>query len=413
MFRIDHPSRAAALPAPDPIASQGFFTKGDPSSSVPATRVTQDWLNAVQEELATAILDNGGVLDKGNRAGLSQAISRVAGGASNYLVNPEGLIEQRDNTGNVGTTESFGTVDRWLARTGTGDTLTLKGGAVTPTFLSGWPSRPRGVVRLEKTVDATSGTQPRLVQRVESALTLADADVVVAFDAFKFSGADLPIVSVELVQDFGTGGSPSADVTTALAAMANTTIDGTARRFSYRGHLPSVGGKTFGTGGRDHVKVRVNFGANTGVFAVYLSAFVLAKGNQDPGYLPRDLTTERHLCRRYYETSIDGPSWANFNHDTDPALWDTGFSGAGAVATLGRRFWTHKYRSPTVVWRAKDGTANNITEGASTLHPVTVGAGGDAPSPDHTGYPTITTPPASGTLRLFRAYYSADAEIVD
>lgn len=416
MHRTDHPTAAPVLPTPAPAGTPGFFTEGDPLTATPPTVVGADIMNAIVEELANAITDSGQPLDKGDTTQLSQAISRFAGSSYNALLNPEGAIAQHESNP-LGTTDTFGSADRWRGRRGgAGDVAELTGGSLgAPTDLVNWPSRPRSALRFRKTTDAATGISPRLVQFVESALTFADSDVVVAFDAAKYSGADIPILSVELVQDFGNLGSPSADVTTALTAITTTTIDTTPRRFVFRGHLPSVVGKTFGGGGGDHVKVRITFAANTGVFDMRLSALVFALGRQDPGFIARAQTTERDLCRRYFETSIQNPSWGNFSGDSEPALWDTGFAGAGKVATLGRRFFVFKYRVPTITWYAIDGTPNNITEGAATLHPVTVplGVGEPSPSPDHTGYPTITTPPASGTLRLFRAYYSADAEITD
>lgn len=407
MHRIDNATAAAVLPTPDPPGVPGYFTKGDPDTAMPATVVTADWANAVQEEIATAILESGGALDKGARDGLSKAIQRATGGSGNYLLNPEGIIAQHLTDTIAGGALAFGQPDRWKAKTGgAGDSGKLSSGGLGAP-LAAAPSRPRTSLRFRKTVEAATGVAMLLQQNVESALVLSDSDVVLAFDAFKFSGANIPITAVEIVQDFGSGGSPSADVVTALSAASFTTVDGTWRRFVYRGHLPGVTGKTFGSAVNDHLKVRITFAANTGVFDSHFSAFVLARGTQDPGYAARDFTTERMLCRRYYETSIDQPSWANFTEDTEPGLWDTAFAGTGLVATLGRRFWVTKRTTPTVQWVAKDGTVNNITEGASTLHPVTA----STPSPDHTGYPLITTPPLPGTLRLFRAYYSADAEI--
>ena len=54
MHRIDGPG---ALPG-------GSFTEGDPTLGTPSTIVTDDWANAVQDELVNAILGAGIALSK-------------------------------------------------------------------------------------------------------------------------------------------------------------------------------------------------------------------------------------------------------------------------------------------------------------------------------------------------------------
>jgi lysophospholipase L1-like esterase len=68
MFRIDGPGAT-----PD-----NKFTKGDPAGGVQATTVTDEWLNAVQEELAAAIEGAGIPLVKGDVNQLADAIAARA-----------------------------------------------------------------------------------------------------------------------------------------------------------------------------------------------------------------------------------------------------------------------------------------------------------------------------------------------
>ncbi|MCW8918899.1 MAG: hypothetical protein OQL08_08810 [Gammaproteobacteria bacterium] len=59
------------------------FTEGDPQASVPATVVTDDWLNAVQEEIANVIEEGGGELDKQDNTQLLTKIQAlIAAGQS-------------------------------------------------------------------------------------------------------------------------------------------------------------------------------------------------------------------------------------------------------------------------------------------------------------------------------------------
>lgn len=64
MFRID--SEGATL--------DNKFTEGDPSLGVPATVVSADWLNAVQEEISNVVETNGLVLNKLNSGQLQAAL---------------------------------------------------------------------------------------------------------------------------------------------------------------------------------------------------------------------------------------------------------------------------------------------------------------------------------------------------
>lgn len=71
MFRIDGPGH---------IGNQ--FTQGDPSIGQRPTKITAEWLNAVQEEIAFACEEAGVVLDKTNPHQLYAAILAIAAGAA-------------------------------------------------------------------------------------------------------------------------------------------------------------------------------------------------------------------------------------------------------------------------------------------------------------------------------------------
>lgn len=66
MYRIDNSTAVATLPTPGAVGPNpnGYFTKGDPASGIPATIVDDDWANAVQEAICQAITSDGTVLSK-------------------------------------------------------------------------------------------------------------------------------------------------------------------------------------------------------------------------------------------------------------------------------------------------------------------------------------------------------------
>ncbi|WP_027367398.1 tail fiber protein [Desulfocurvibacter africanus] len=67
MHRIDHAT-----------AQGGLFTEGDPQTALPATVVTDDWLNSVQEEIVKVVVDGGGAaLNKADNGQLLAAIQKI------------------------------------------------------------------------------------------------------------------------------------------------------------------------------------------------------------------------------------------------------------------------------------------------------------------------------------------------
>jgi hypothetical protein len=68
-------------------ALRGMFTEGDAGQSIPATKVSDDWLNDVQGEIASFIEAAGIALVKGNRAQLRGAVDAFIA-AHNAVTNP-------------------------------------------------------------------------------------------------------------------------------------------------------------------------------------------------------------------------------------------------------------------------------------------------------------------------------------
>src|SRR4051794_18731044 len=110
MHRIDSAGTAAALPAPAAVgATVGFFTEGNAGVGTPATLISGDWLNAVQEELVNVILGAGIALDKTKRDQLLSAIRTLANfsatavaGANHAVVAADAFkLIERSNAGAV------------------------------------------------------------------------------------------------------------------------------------------------------------------------------------------------------------------------------------------------------------------------------------------------------------------------
>ncbi|WP_055135552.1 hypothetical protein [Pseudomonas corrugata] len=142
MHRIDGPGATV----------DNKFTEGDPVSAVPATVVTDDWLNAVQEEVVAVIASAGLTLNKANNAQLLAAITQKISNAipaspPDASTTVKGLVELATATETAAGTDT--------TRAVTPDGLALRLSVFLPTgYISGlrmWnsPGSPTTVVNVD------------------------------------------------------------------------------------------------------------------------------------------------------------------------------------------------------------------------------------------------------------------------
>jgi len=168
----------------------------------------------------------------------------LAGGAQwaaakNKIINGDFRFNQRAFTSN--TTSASYNFDRWL-QGNVGGTVTT-----TPqTFTAGTApvAGYEGVnfVQVAVTGQSAAGDFAQYLQKIEDVRTFAGQTVTVSFWAKASSGT--PKLSVEMIQAFGSGGS--GDVNT--SASAATTLSTSWARYSTTIAVPSISGKTIGTG---------------------------------------------------------------------------------------------------------------------------------------------------------------------
>lgn len=112
------------------------FTEGNPATAVAATTVTDDWLNAVQEEVASVIEFGGGALDKNNNAQLLAKIQSLIAAAIPSNV-PQGIRGAFSNLKASATGLSAAvsvTVDELTLENGSSAFRTLAAVSITPSF---------------------------------------------------------------------------------------------------------------------------------------------------------------------------------------------------------------------------------------------------------------------------------------
>lgn len=153
----------------------------------------------------------------------------------------------------------------------------------------------------------SSNNPPLLNQFIEGVGTLSGKYVTLTIMAsYSITGGSAITVTPQLIQSFGTGGSPSANVTTTLPTITLTT---TPTVYTVSAQLPSVAGKTLGTNGDDYLWLSLNLPANT-TFTMQWYYVQLEEGGTPTPFEYRPPQTELALCRRYYEGSGAEPIWS-------------------------------------------------------------------------------------------------------
>ena len=77
MFRIDHATAAATLPAPLAAGTPGYYAHSDPVAGIPPTIVTPDWANGIQEELMSILAAAGIAESKGTNNQVLTALEEI------------------------------------------------------------------------------------------------------------------------------------------------------------------------------------------------------------------------------------------------------------------------------------------------------------------------------------------------
>lgn len=230
-------------------------------------------------------------------------VSLISGiGRKNYIINGNFDIWQR---GDSQTTSGYGSDDRWENKN-VGSTKTNS----KQSFTLGQTDVPGEPEFFSRTVvSSVAGTSNYVVkqQRIEGVRTLAGQTATLSF----WAKADAPKnMSVEFVQSFGTGGTPSSGVDgIGVTTCALTTL---WQKFTVTVDIPSIAGKILGTNYNDcliavfwfdagtDLDARTNsLGQQSGTFDI--AQVQLEKGSQATDFEYRNIGEELALCQRYYE----------------------------------------------------------------------------------------------------------------
>jgi hypothetical protein len=251
--------------------------------------------------------------DSSTSTGLRYTSNFAAG--KNKIINGDFNVNQRSFTST--TTDATYGFDRWLGVFSDGtvtysaQTFTLGAAPVT-----GYEST--NYARLVTTGQTLTSAATFLSQKIENVKTFAGQTVTVSFWAQAGSGT--PSISIELDQQFGTGGS-----TRVTTFAGKNTISTSWARYTATVLVPSISGKTIGAVNNSlnlnmWVSAGSAFDARTGTLGIQTNTFNIWGVQVEAGSVATAFQTatgtlqgELAACQRYYyRTNASGAAYTQF-----------------------------------------------------------------------------------------------------
>jgi hypothetical protein len=143
----------------------------------------------------------------------------------------------------------------YYAQAGTGTVGTYGRGIAGPGPVGrlGWPRAGNNYSEIIVTTPCTGSiaarTCPNQYTRIEDVNILESGSFTFSVILANAGASSVNITQLNVGQNFGTGGSPSANVNTQFPVNWVLPADNTWRRYSARVDIPSIAGKTIGTNG--------------------------------------------------------------------------------------------------------------------------------------------------------------------
>jgi hypothetical protein len=261
-------------------------------------------INAKGDLIAGSANDTPAILTAGNNGETLVADSSTStglrytslfGANKNKLFNGDFYVNQRAFT--TGNTDGVYGFDRWR--------MNLSGGTATytaETFTAGAAPVAGYEGKNYAKVTVTTGNDfLGLLQRVEDVRNFANQTITISFWAKGVNPTTNNGLNVWLVQSFGTGGSPSANVVTESSKI---TLTASWARYSVTINVPSISGKTLGTNNDSYLQVSIGQASNAStdswtleVWGVQAEAGSVATAFQTAtGTLQGELAA----CQRYF-----------------------------------------------------------------------------------------------------------------
>jgi len=262
------------------------------------------------------------------------------------------------------TSSGYGSDDLWLnLHSGSTKTHSRQAFAFGQTDV---PGNPKYFSRTAVTSAAGASNYAAKHRRFEDVTRFSGKTVNFAVWAKADAARD---VAVSCAQNFGTGGSPSADVN----SIGVTTLSLTTswQRFIVPVTFPSVSGKTPGTNGDDFSALVIwfdagsDFDASTNSLGQQSGTFDLANVRGVIGSFPlgdehwRDVDEELRKVGRFWEKSYQLEDPPQSNTAVSEAILMARASAADSTVQGNVNFMTRKRATPTITTYRRDGSATD------------------------------------------------------
>jgi hypothetical protein len=273
-------------------------------------------------------------------------ISSINGGPlagfRNAIINGNFDIWQRGTSQSAG---GYGSADRWFTAVNISSmTASRQAFALGQTAV---PSEPTFFGRWVASSVANAAAAVLAQQKIEGVRTFAGQQVTVSFWAKADATKN---IAVEFAQVFGTGGSPSAEVTT--IGTVKKQLSTSWQKITHTATIPSISGKTLGSDNNDSLYLNIwfdagsNFNSRTDTLGQQSGTFDIAQVQIEAGpvatpFERRPIGTELALCQRYFE--VLAPSavmfpWANTAQIIRSAMSFSVAKRATPTITMGTKF---------------------------------------------------------------------------
>jgi hypothetical protein len=138
-------------------------------------------------------------------------------------------------------------------------------------------------------------------QRIERVATTANREVTLSFWAKGVNPAG-GFIGTRIAQNFGTGGSPSAEVS--VTVNEDFALTASWQRFTVTFTPPSVSGKTLGTGGDDYLEILIGqiTDTSTDAWNMDISNVQLELGDTATAFEYVTPADQLARCQRYFYT---------------------------------------------------------------------------------------------------------------
>jgi hypothetical protein len=300
-----------------------------------------------------AVGNNGETLvaDSSTSTGLRYTENYAAG--KNKIINGDMNIWQRGTSFTPAPASVVYTADRFYNVVASGTTVSRQAFTAGTAPVAGY----EGQFYMNQTITANNQNY-ETGQRIENARTFAGQTVTLSFWARSTVGAQ-PL-NIKVMQNFGTGGSPSASVNATYVSGSGTPYTPTSswQRFTFTLTVPSVSGKTFGTNNDSYLYVMLwqytTTATNTSIdiWGVQLEAGSVATAFQTAtGTLQGELAA----CQRYYY---------RLTPTSTPGRLGCGNVTASTTAEIGFQFPVPLRITPTAI--EVSGTASDYTVRSGT-----------------------------------------------